>query len=100
VAAEPSNVLEAVLVDSKNGKVVERWDSAALSSLPKSAFVNDFAYQQIHAGKFGITGPVGAQAMIHLPQTTQNMALLPQSTYILQLESVNGHIWRVDLQGH
>lgn len=100
VAAEPSNVLEAVLVDSKNGKVVERWDSATLSSLPKSAFVNDFAYQQIHTGKFGITGPVGAQAMIHLPPTTQNMVLLPQSAYILQLESVNGHIWRVDLQGH
>jgi len=98
VAAEPSNVLEAALVDSKTGKVVERWNSAALSSLPKSAFVNDFAYQQIHTGKFGIAGPVGAQAMIHLPPATQNMAPLPQGSYILHLESVNGHIWTLGLQ--
>ncbi len=92
--AEPSNMVEASLMDAK-GNVVEQWNSAALAALPKSAFHNDFAYQQFHTGKFGITGPVGAMATIELPGTTA--APLPAGDYVLKLVSVNGHIWQLAL---
>jgi len=97
-AAEPSNVLEAALIDTNTGKPVEKWNCSALSSLPKSAFSNDFAYQQIHAGKFGITGPVGARATVRLPSTMPSGETIGQGSYILELISVNGHVWKAPVQ--
>ena len=93
-AAEASNVLEAMLVNTSTGKPVEKWNCSALSSLPKSAFSNDFAYQQIHAGKFGITGPVGAMATVRLPSTIPSGESIGHGSYILELISVNGHVWK------
>lgn len=98
VAAEPSNVLEAALVDISTGKPVEKWTSSTLSALPKSAFSNDFAYQQIHTGKFGITGPVGAQATVRLPSAMPSWATIGQGSYVLELTSVNGHVWKAPIQ--
>jgi len=98
VAAEPSNVLEAALIDSNSGSVVERWSSSDLASLPKKDFVNEFAYQQIHVGKFGIVGPVGAEATIYLPATVASSTDLPSGSYVLELKSVNGHIWKAPVQ--
>lgn len=98
VAAEPSNVLRAALIDTSTGKPVEKWASSTLSTLPKSAFSNDFAYQQIHTGKFGITGPVGAQAAVRLPSTMPSGVTIGQGAYVLELTSVNGHVWKAPVQ--
>ncbi len=92
--AEPSNMVDASLMDPQ-GNMVEHWDGAALANLPKSAFHNDFAYQRFHAGKFGITGPVGAMATIALPGATA--APLPAGNYVLKLVSVNAHVWLLPL---
>ena len=92
--AEPSNMVEASLLDS-TGKVVAHWDSAALAKLPKTVIHNDFDYQRFHTGKFGIVGPVGAMATIELPSA--NGASLPAGKYTLKLVSVNNHIWSLPL---
>jgi uncharacterized membrane protein YphA (DoxX/SURF4 family) len=95
--ADPSNVLEAALIDASTEKPVEKWSGSALSSLPKSAFSNDFAYQQIHTGRFGITGPVGAQAIVRLPSTMPSGETIGQGSYVLELVSVNGHVWKASV---
>jgi len=93
--AEPSNMVEASLLDS-TGTVVEHWDGAALAKLPKTAIRNDFDYQRFHTGKFGIVGPVGAMATIELPAGAGG-ASLPAGRYTLKLVSVNNHIWSLPL---
>ncbi|WP_291511562.1 TQO small subunit DoxD [Acidithiobacillus sp.] len=95
-AAEPSNVLFVTLYDPQ-GKVVERWDSQALSSLGAKAFQNDFPYQKIHAGPFGLTGPVGASAELRLPGRLPTASTLPPGDYRLELRSVNGHLWSLSI---
>ncbi len=93
--AEPSNVLRASLV-SAGGQIVEEWDGMLLARTPKQAFKNDFAYQKIHTGKFGLTGAVGSQAMIELRPVRSDLNLASGS-YTLQLVSVNGHVWSLPL---
>ncbi len=93
--AEPSNVLRASLV-SAGGQIVEEWDGMLLARTPKAAFKNDFAYQKIHAGKFGLVGPVGSRAMVEFAPTQPNLNLSP-GQYTLQLVSVNGHVWTLPL---
>ncbi len=93
--AEVSNVLRASLV-SAGGQIVEEWDGMLLARTPATAFKNDFPYQKIHAGKFGLVGPVGAQAMVELGPTKADLNL-PSGSYTLQLVSVNGHVWSLPL---
>ena len=93
--AEPSNVLRASLI-SAGGQIVEEWDGMLLAHTPKQAFKNDFVYQKIHAGKFGLVGPVGAQAMVELAPTQPGLNLAP-GRYTLHLVSVNGHLWSLPL---
>jgi uncharacterized membrane protein YphA (DoxX/SURF4 family) len=83
----PSYIVAATL--EQNGRVVERWDMAALARLAPAAFRNDFAYRQIARGPYGIVGPVGAKATIALPPAQDGLALAGQG-YALRLTLVNG----------
>lgn len=94
VAAEPSNALVIRLLEAKSGKVAEQWLGKDLAQLPKSAFHNDFPYQQLHAGKFGIVGPVGASATISLPGSINSGVTLAPGNYLLEITSVNNHVWK------
>jgi thiosulfate dehydrogenase [quinone] large subunit len=97
-AAEPSNVLQVALVDRQSGKVVESWSGAVLAALPKNAVANDFPYQKIHTGRFGLVGPVGARATVRLPARLPSGSTLSSGSYVLELTSVNGHVWKVPLR--
>jgi thiosulfate dehydrogenase (quinone) len=55
---EPSNVMTAVL-KSSDGSVHEQWDGTALSHLPASAIINEFAYNRFAPGSFRATGKSG-----------------------------------------
>jgi uncharacterized membrane protein YphA (DoxX/SURF4 family) len=87
-AAAPANIIAAEL--TRNGTVIERWDAKTLAALPKSAFRNDFPYQQFKPGFAGITGGVGARAQITLPPGGIALHLSGQG-YRLTLMTVNGH---------
>jgi thiosulfate dehydrogenase [quinone] large subunit len=87
-AAAPANIIAAEL--TRNGTVIERWDGKALAALPKSAFHNDFPYQQFKAGFAGITAGVGAMAQITLPPAGNALHLSGQG-YRLTVITVNGH---------
>ena len=90
----PTDVVLAVLTDAQ-GHVTQRWDAQALATLPKTSFDNVYAYQKIHAGPYGLVGPIGAKATIRLP-ATQPGELTP-GHYTLTLTSVNGHAWSLPL---
>lgn len=92
---EPAHIVEAALL--QNGTVLTSWDTTALTNLPKSAFKNDFPYQQFRAGPYGIVSGMGAAATITLPSTLQNHPALTGNGYSLQLTSVNGHVFTLPL---
>lgn len=62
----PVHVVRASLLDEQK-KTLFHWDAQALSALPASAFVNDYAYNKFGTGPFGIKAPMGAKATITLP---------------------------------
>ncbi len=93
--AEPSNMVLARLANAA-GRIIEIWNGAALAALPGGAVRNDFAYQRIHTGKFGLVGPVGAVATITLPGAANGVTLAP-GRYTLELTSVNNHAWSLPL---
>jgi thiosulfate dehydrogenase [quinone] large subunit len=62
----PVHVVDAAVL-APDKTVLEHWDAAALSSLPKSAFANDFAYNRFAAGAYGMRAAMGAAATITLP---------------------------------
>src|SRR6202140_4767575 len=47
----------------------EQWDGTALSHLPTSAIANEFAYNRVAPGPFGLRAEMGAMATITLPAT-------------------------------
>ena len=94
--AEPANVINAVLVGTR-GETFERWSGSALAALPGRAFQNDYAYNKFGPGYAGITAKMGARAVITLPPAQAGLSL-PSGYYMLVLNSVNGHIFKLPIQ--
>jgi uncharacterized membrane protein YphA (DoxX/SURF4 family) len=69
----PVHVVAADLLDA-NSQPVTRYDAGALSSLPKTAFVNDYAYNKFAPGPYGIRAPMGAAATVTLPRANSGGA--------------------------
>jgi thiosulfate dehydrogenase [quinone] large subunit len=82
----PVHVVAADLLDA-HGQDVARYDAGALSSLPKTAFANDYAYNKFTSGPFGIRAPMGAAATVTLPAPAS--AVIPQAKSI-RLTDVDG----------
>ena len=62
----PVHVVAADLL-AADKQPIAKWNAAALSALPKTAFANDYAYNQFAPGPFGIRAPMGAAATVTLP---------------------------------
>lgn len=67
----PMHIMQIDLMDS-NGNMVASLDEHALSALPKNQFDNDFVYNRILPGPFGLLAPVGAKATFTLPVSVGN----------------------------
>jgi len=89
----PEHVVAADLIDTGN-EPVARYDAAALSTLPKTAFVNDFAYNKFAPGPFGIRASMGAAASVTLPPPASAAALQARS---LRLTDVDGRSFSAPL---
>lgn len=79
-----------------NNQPVARYDAAALSALPKTAFVNDYAYNKFVPGPFGIQAPVGAAATLTLPPPASGASA--QARFI-RLTDVDGRSFSATLGG-
>jgi thiosulfate dehydrogenase [quinone] large subunit len=95
--AAPSNVMTAAL-KSHDGTVLEQWDGTALSHLPASAIANEFAYNRFAPGPFGLRAQVGAMATITLPATSAAGIGGAHGAATLELCTVNGNIFNVDVR--
>jgi uncharacterized membrane protein YphA (DoxX/SURF4 family) len=92
----PAHVVDATLL-GPDRKVIEHWDAAALSSLPKSAFANDFAYNQFAAGPYGIRASMGAAATVTLPPLPHT-DVSPGTPVTLRLTDVDGRSFTTRLE--
>ena len=94
-AAEPSNIVN-ILLTTPRGRLVERWNSRALRTLPKQDIKNIFAYNKFVTAYAGLGAKVGAQAWITLPPGTSG-STLKMGSYRLVVRTVNGHSFRLPL---
>lgn len=90
----PAFIVEATLEDG-SGKVLARWEGAELAALPKDNFKNEYAYNQIVPGPYGLVARMGAKAEIRLPlqqplpAVTRNVAI--------RLTTVDGRSFSAEL---
>lgn len=89
----PVHVVAADLLDA-NSHVVTHYDAGALSSLPKTAFVNDYAYNKFVPGPYGIRAPMGAAATVTLPRANSGAAA--EASFI-RLTDVDGRYFSAAL---
>ena len=92
--AVASHLVQASITDA-TGHVIAVWDMAALSALPKAAIHNDFTYNQVKTGPYGLVAEVGAMATITLPARGPVTANAPLN---LNLTNVSGKVFHARLQ--
>lgn len=93
--AIPSYILKIELLNDKK-KMIETWTAENLSLLAMSNINNDYLYNRIVTGPFGIIAPVSAKAVITLMPSHNNLHLAP-SAYTLRVYTVAGHRWDLSL---
>ncbi len=74
--AVPAHVMKVEVV-GPDGKPLATWDWQSLSDLPKSAIVNDFAYNRFKPGPYGLEAGMGAKAIVTLPPATSTTSPTP-----------------------
>jgi uncharacterized membrane protein YphA (DoxX/SURF4 family) len=89
----PVHVVAADLLDAKK-QPVAHYDAATLSTLPKAAFANDYAYNKFAPGPFGIRAPMGAAATVTLPPPAAGP---PLQARFIQLTDVDGRTFSAAL---
>ncbi len=83
----PSHIVEADLIDAA-GHEVEHWTIEDLSRLPPAAIRNEFAYNRVSVGPFGLISRMGAKAELTL--TPPKPLLLGGQSYSVRLTTVAG----------
>ena len=87
------HVVAADLLDAGN-RPVAHYDAAALSTLPNTAFANDYAYNKFASGPFVIRAPMGAAATVTLPPLTTGETADAKS---IRLTDVDGRTFSATL---
>lgn len=72
----PGHIIKINVKDAQ-GKVLESYNGKMLAALPRSAFVNDYRYNQFEPGLVSIQAEVGAKAQLTLPPAVQLDSGLP-----------------------
>ncbi|MGO8952291.1 MAG: TQO small subunit DoxD [Rhodomicrobium sp.] len=91
-AAVPAHLMQAELARA-DGKTLADWNTVALTGLPASAIVNDFAYNRFKAGPYGLAAEMGASATVSLPPRAG--AKDASAGAVLKLTDVNGRSFTV-----
>src|ERR1700757_3289538 len=89
----PVHVVAADLLRADK-QPITYWDATALSALPKTAFVNDYAYNKFAPGPFGIRARMGAAATMTLPPVG---SASPAEARVVRLTDVDGRVFSTTL---
>lgn len=97
--AIPSNIIRIELLDEKN-HVISAWDATTLSLLSNDKIQNEYDYNRIQTGPYGLVAPVSAKATITLPSETP--LNLSGKSYQLVVFTINGNRFQISLRsrGH
>jgi len=87
--ALPANIIRIDLINDK-GEVAEEWNGSALSALASANIHNEYDYNKITTGPYGLVAPMSARATVTLPLANKHLSLLTRK-YKLQLYTINGH---------
>lgn len=94
---EPAFIIRAVLKNSQ-GKAVETWDGNQLSALPAASLNNEYNYNRFETGYYGLSAPVGSQAIVTLTPVLQHLNLITNQPYALTLYTIDGREWKIVLK--
>lgn len=92
-AAAPTYIIRVELLDLK-GKVIEDWNRKQL--ITKAQIKNQYDYNQMKIGPYGIIAPVSAKATVRLPPASSRGDLLLNS-YLLQVITIDGRRYELTL---
>ena len=92
----PLHIVRAALLDAHHMPLAQ-WNAEALSSLPKTAFANDYAYNKFGPGPFGLRAGMGAASNIVLPLPAVHAENVLDAT-TLRLTDVDGRVFEAALQ--
>ncbi len=90
----PAHAMKAELLGG-DGQTLATWNTEALTKLPASAIVNDYAYNKFKAGPYGLVAEMGAAATVTLPPPPDGHPTAAAAT--LRLTDVNGHSFTAKL---
>ncbi len=85
--AVPAHIMKAEVLGA-DGKTLATWDTGALSALPASAIVNEFAYNRFKSGPYGLVADVGSVATVILPPEAGSKDAAAGA--LLRITDVNG----------
>ena len=92
--AVPAHVMKAEVMGA-DGNMLATWDTGALSALPSSAVVNDFAYNRFKSGPYGLVADVGSVATVTLPPEVGSKDAAAGA--VLRITDVNGQTFTENL---
>lgn len=92
--AVPAHVMKAEVLGA-DGTTLATWDTGTLSALPRSAIVNDFAYNTFKSGPYGLVADVGSAATVTLPPEGGSKNAAAGAAF--SITDVNGKIFTENL---
>ncbi|RDI44548.1 TQO small subunit DoxD [Aquicella lusitana] len=95
-AAAPSHIIRVELRDA-DGTLAETWEAKHLSLLPDKNIQNEYAYNRIATGGYGLIAPVSAKAFITLPPVKAGLNLSSEN-YQLYVYTVSGRRYELELK--
>lgn len=84
--ALPANIIRIEIIDEKN-QVLMDWQGAALSLLAPTNIHNDYDYNRVHPGEYGLVAPLSAKANVTL---TGKKLMHLNGNYQLVIYTING----------
>jgi uncharacterized membrane protein YphA (DoxX/SURF4 family) len=92
--ALPSNIIRIELINEQN-QIVTEWNADKLRLISNNNIHNDYAYNQVHTGQYGLVAPLSAKANITLP--VENKLKLLGKKYQLTVFTINGDRFQTSL---
>lgn len=93
--AIPSNIIRVELLNEKN-QVVENWEGDSLSLVAEDKIQNEYAYNRVHTGQYGIVAPLSAMATITLAPPQMPLPFR-NGEYRLVVFTINGNRFELPL---
>ncbi len=94
-SAVPANIIRIELQNNKN-QVIASWGEAALANITAANIKNEYAYNRVVTGEYGIVAPLSAKAIVTL--IPQNKLPTPAQGYQLAVYTIGSSRFYLTLQ--